>query len=112
MPLRADVTILALRPSWLGGQGLRRQLGADSVVAGLLDWHELAIPEAASPLIQVNRRSSSVIPFCERCGAPLSNLLTNAVTFTPPNERIEVRLDANGMARIRVVDNGQGSIRH
>jgi CheY-like chemotaxis protein len=39
----------------------------------------------------------------------VSNLLTNAVKFTPPRGRIEVRLDTIGsMARICIADNGQG----
>jgi PAS domain S-box-containing protein len=58
---------------------------------------------------QLNRSASIVVGDADRLRQVVSNLLTNAVKFTPTGGRIDIRLDAaDGLARIRIADNGQG----
>lgn len=80
------------------------------VIDSSLDSIRLA---AHAKHIQVRRRidrSASVVTGdASRLHQIVSNLLTNAVKFTPANGWIEVRLErSGGMARLSVEDNGQG----
>jgi signal transduction histidine kinase/ActR/RegA family two-component response regulator len=92
---------------------LRLEIGAvdlESVIDSALDSIRLA---ADSKRIQIRRQidktASVVTGDATRLHQVVSNLLTNAVKFTPPRGWIEVRLDgADGMARVSVKDNGQG----
>jgi CheY-like chemotaxis protein/nitrogen-specific signal transduction histidine kinase len=64
---------------------------------------QLALTKTIDPMAALVRGDA------DRLRQVVSNLLTNAVKFTPPGGTIAVRLDlAAGMARICVADNGQG----
>jgi signal transduction histidine kinase/ActR/RegA family two-component response regulator len=59
--------------------------------------------------LRIDKAASVVTGDAARLHQVVTNLLTNAVKFTPSGGWIEVRLErADGMARISVKDNGQG----
>ena len=60
---------------------------------------EAVLDDSVTPLIADPQRLSQIV----------ANLLANAVKFTPPGGRVEVRLERAGVqGRIRVIDSGSG----
>jgi signal transduction histidine kinase/ActR/RegA family two-component response regulator len=60
---------------------------------------EVALDESITPLVVDARRLSQIV----------TNLVANAIKFTPEGGRVDVHLErAGGFARIRVVDTGSG----
>ena len=81
-----------------------------SVVEGALET--INLPVAAKPIAlskHLNPLPAPVSGDADRLRQVVTNLLTNAVKFTPAGGRIDVRVDvADGRARIQVGDTGQG----
>jgi PAS domain S-box-containing protein len=81
-----------------------------AVIDGALEAVTLAV--AAKQLVVVKHldpAAAIVSGDTDRLRQVVSNLLTNAVKFTPQGGRIDVGLDApEGAARMRFADNGQG----
>jgi PAS domain S-box-containing protein len=81
-----------------------------SVVEGALEAIALAV--AAKPLTLTKQVEPVPVPVsgdADRLRQVVTNLLTNAVKFTPPGGRIDVVVAVKqGRAQIRVADSGQG----
>jgi PAS domain S-box-containing protein len=80
------------------------------VIDGALEAVALAVSaKQLSVMKHLDPSAAIVSGDGDRLRQVVSNLLTNAVKFTPQGGRIEVRLETRGaMAHIRVADNGQG----
>jgi signal transduction histidine kinase/CheY-like chemotaxis protein len=81
-----------------------------SVIDSALDSIALAVATKRIAVQRTINASASVVNGdIDRLHQIVTNLLTNAVKFTPSDGRIEVRLErSDGMARLSVSDNGQG----
>ena len=92
---------------------LHLQIGTVDLVAVIevaLDAINLAAMAKQITVVKhLDRGASSVTGDGDRLRQVVTNLLTNAVKFTPHGGRIEVRLEAvDGRSRIVIADNGQG----
>ena len=81
---------------------------AAGVIEGAIDASQLAADAKRIHLVRVWDRSAAIVAGDgNRLLQVVNNLLTNAVKFTPPEGRVEVRLEREGgIARISVIDNG------
>jgi len=80
------------------------------VLEGSLEGIKLAVTAKEITIVKEYQASAAMVAGdANRLRQVVTNLLTNAVKFTPQGGRIEVCLDTvNGQARVRVSDNGQG----
>jgi PAS domain S-box-containing protein len=80
------------------------------VIDASLEAVSLAVSSKQLTVAKTLDRAAAIVSGdAARLRQVVTNLLTNAVKFTPAGGRIEVRLDSHaGMARIQVADSGQG----
>jgi PAS domain S-box-containing protein len=81
-----------------------------AVIEAAIDAVQLAADAKRIHLVTVLDRSAAIVAGdSSRLLQVVNNLLTNAVKFTPQEGRVETRLERDdGVARIRVIDTGQG----
>jgi PAS domain S-box-containing protein len=81
-----------------------------TVIEAAIDASQLAADAKRIHLVRVWDRSAAIVAGDgNRLLQVVNNLLTNAVKFTHQEGRVEIRLEREGgIARIRVIDNGQG----
>lgn len=81
-----------------------------AVIGGALETVSLAVEAKRIRVATIiDSPAPAIMGDADRLRQVVTNLLTNAVKFTPPEGRIEVRLEnADGAARIHVIDSGVG----